>query len=891
MGVARMRARLVGHHDALLERTRWLFVLFNGLLAVLAFIETTYPDAPLWPRSGIMVAAFVGLGLWALAYFRAQGRGLVLELLPFGLLLAGALASGAAGWIFGRLYVALFLHALYGSGRRRLVLLTAGYALTYEVAGWLTGTSRGVAPFVATVLSVAVIAGIMQTLRTAVVRHERLRQRDAVLTDVTAALLGERDSARISQMVAEGALRLVGDGAIATVWRGDGDRLVRTGLAGQEDYPLGDAPLGVLPPELQAVYREGRTVQLGPDEMQVIQDVYGLPFEFPSAVVAPTLRDGAPSGLIVIGSRGELDDDLLGVVRRFANEISLAQELAEREQLLAGIVDNSSDVIAVIDSRGRLTFVSPAVRALTGREVDELVGCHLSTLLLDGDEPVGDGWTVPSRPTAFRLAGVDGEREVEVTASGVGASARVLNIRDVTERRRLEAEVAYRAYFDTVTGLPNRARFIDHLQQSIRRSRRSDRSVAVLLVDLDDFKGVNDGLGHAAGDALLGEVARRLGTVIRDADVAARLGGDEFALLLEDVRDAAEALSVADRLAEELRRPVTLDGRQVVLSASLGIVVSTDARHPDELLRDADVAMYAAKAAGKNQYALFEPQMHRRALARLEIRAELEDALLHDEMVLHYQPIVSMDSATVVGFEALLRWQHPQRGLVPPLDFVPVAEETGLIVPIGRWVLEEACRQLADWQAQRPDEPPLHVAVNLSPVQLRGRRIVEDVAATLAATGLEPSLLTLEVTETALIGEAADVGRVLRELKELGVRVAIDDFGTGYSSLSHLQQFPVDIVKVDRAFVSVVTDGVEQAALAEAIVKLARTLNMDTVAEGVEDPAHADILRDWGCGYGQGWLWSKALPADEVAALLECRPESDRPGGRPGGRQPVPATT
>jgi diguanylate cyclase (GGDEF)-like protein len=437
----------------------------------------------------------------------------------------------------------------------------------------------------------------------------------------------------------------------------------------------------------------------------------------------------------------------------------------------------------------------------------------------------------------------------------------------LTDAKTLDA--VRQAFHDALTGLPNRALFLDRLEHALARARRGHAALAVLFVDLDRFKLINDTLGHGAGDELLVQAAQRLRATVREADTAARFGGDEFAILLEDDTHTEDATHVAQRLIDTLQEPFEVSGREVFVSASVGIATSRAGQEDAaELLRNADVAMYRAKQEGSGGYHIFEPGMRVALLERLELEADLQRAVEQREFTVVYQPIVSLEGAGVSGVEALVRWSHPTRGLVSPAEFIPLAEETGLILPIGRFVLHEACRQAARWQREYPADPPRTVSVNLSARQLRQAGLVEEVAEALAASRLDPGCLVLEITESLLIQDTDATIAKLRELKGLGVHLAIDDFGTGYSSLSYLRQLPVDILKVDKSFIDGVHDSKEASAVAKAIMRLGRTLNLRTVAEGIEELAQVEALRTMQCQLGQGYLFAKPLSSAELEQRL-----------------------
>ena len=445
----------------------------------------------------------------------------------------------------------------------------------------------------------------------------------------------------------------------------------------------------------------------------------------------------------------------------------------------------------------------------------------------------------------------------------------VSQVQDIGERKRMEGQLKRQAFHDSLTGLPNRKLFMDRLWQALGRTwRRSGSKVAVLFMDLDGFKVINDSLGHEAGDLLLTVVAQRLRRCLRPEDTLARFGGDEFVVLLGDVGDPQEAVRVAERITEELRRPFVLEGRSLFASASIGIGLG-DARTKttDDLLRDADTAMYRAKEAGGG-YSVFDPTMYERAIKRLELENDLRRAIERGEFVVHYQPIVRLGDRKIWGVEALVRWEHPERGLLNPDEFVPVAEESGLVVPMGVAVMEEACLRAKGWQEAHPQIPPLVMSVNLSARQLARSDLAETVDDVLGRTGFEGSCLALDVTETVYVKSLEGNTGALDRLRGAGVKVSIDDFGTGYSSLSYLKRLPADAVKIDKSFVGGLGEDVEDTAIVRMIVELAHTLGMEVVAEGVETEEQAALLKEMGCDFGQGFYFSKPLPPEDVPEFL-----------------------
>jgi diguanylate cyclase (GGDEF)-like protein len=437
----------------------------------------------------------------------------------------------------------------------------------------------------------------------------------------------------------------------------------------------------------------------------------------------------------------------------------------------------------------------------------------------------------------------------------------------VTDAKTQEA--MHQAFHDSLTGLASRGLFLDRLNHALARAARERTQLAVLFVDLDRFKNVNDSLGHSAGDLLLVGVAERLRSCLADDDTAARLGGDEFAVVLEDV-DEERAVHVARRIIDRLRAPFLLGGHEAFVDASVGIAFNADADEDGQtLIRNADLAMYQAKKNGRGHHEIFQPALRARFVRNLELERSLRHAVDQGDFVLHYQPIVELATGRFLGAEALVRWRHPEQGLIAPPEFIPLAEDTGLILPIDRWVLHDACRQMGAWNARRGARPPLIVSVNLSARQLQRTDLPEFVAATLARTGLDPGCLVIEITESLLLQDTAATMDRLCRLKALRVRVAIDDFGTGYSSLAYLRQFPVDIIKIDKSFVAGAGDGPDASALARAIVQLGRTLRLSTIAEGIETAGQLAELAGAGCEWGQGFYFARPVPAEELMPLLD----------------------
>jgi diguanylate cyclase (GGDEF)-like protein/PAS domain S-box-containing protein len=621
-------------------------------------------------------------------------------------------------------------------------------------------------------------------------------------------------------------------------------------------------------------------------------------------VVLGTQSDGQ-GWLMVTGTQAP-DVESRSSLAVLAHQIQLAVErtqLSEKahraasEQRLSSLVRHSSDLITVIDESSTIIYQSPSIEAVLGYSAEEVTGRPFSRLLHPSEQgrlPIclADGsWsTAAGEPMECVLAAPDGSpRNFEVLLNDLRGDEHVrgivLNGRDVSERKAFEEQLTHQAFHDSITHLANRALFNERVRHAVARARREPMGLAAIFVDLDDFKTINDSLGHAAGDEVLLEVAKRITLSVRSGDTPARFGGDEFAILLEDVDDVQAAADTAQRILESLSAPLEIAHKTLSIRASVGISIAEAgvAIDADELIRNADSAMYIAKSDGKGGYRVFEPAMHQRMLSRLELRADLERALEKEELELFYQPLVRLQDGAVTGVEALLRWRHPERGLIPPDDFIPFAEETGLIVPIGRWVLNEGCRQAKALRAELGGDVLPSIGINLSVKQLFDDDIVADVIAALEAAQLEPSALTLEITETVMMTDTALATARLGELHALGVRLAMDDFGTGYSSLSTLSQFPLDILKMDRSLLAAgaapITTG-----LASAVLGLGDTFALEVVAEGIEYPEQSTTLRDLGCETGQGFFFARPMPPAALYEFLSTRPEER-------GSESAPATS
>ncbi|MGH2792202.1 MAG: putative bifunctional diguanylate cyclase/phosphodiesterase [Actinomycetota bacterium] len=589
---------------------------------------------------------------------------------------------------------------------------------------------------------------------------------------------------------------------------------------------------------------------------------------------------------------------LVGTLAIMATMVRVLSERVRR--LFATVHDAEAKYRAVVEGvpavvyesssepDGEWGYVSPKIEELLGFTAEEWsadAGLWLRQLHPDDrertvaeDEACWSGVTA-SHYSEYRMLTKDG-RVVWIADDAVAIHDEHGNrshwrgvLTDISQRKALEEQLTHQAFYDALTGLANRVLLLERIEHAMRRAHRSEGRIALLLLDLDDFKTVNDSLGHVAGDDLLREVAMRLQSTVREVDTVARLGGDEFAVLVEDAESVDSATIVAERIIDILRTPIAVLEAECSVHVSIGIAVgSSEDTGAEELVRNADVAMYLAKGKGKSRYEIFEGHMHEAAVRRMQLKADLQRAVEQGELTVHYQPVLELGEDRISGVEALVRWKHPDRGLISPMEFIPLAEETGLIVPLGRWVLEQATMQARDWQLRYPRHPALRMSVNVSARQLQHPGFVEDVSRALALSGLGAECLALEITESTLMADADGAVVRLGELKSLGVDLAIDDFGTGYSSLNYLALFPIDELKIDRSFVRPMAFG-EGVELTQAIVRLGLSLDLRLVAEGIEEQSQLQRLRDLGCHYGQGYLFSPPAEPDALEELLaaECR--------------------
>jgi diguanylate cyclase (GGDEF)-like protein/PAS domain S-box-containing protein len=581
--------------------------------------------------------------------------------------------------------------------------------------------------------------------------------------------------------------------------------------------------------------------------------------------------------------------------RRHVEELShyvheqerISKALQKSEEQFRNAFDYAAIGMALASPTGYWLQVNRAMLDIVGYSEDELLTTHFQEIAYTKDLPVlavqlGQlvAQVVPTCQLEIRFRHKHGDlRQILLSVSLVRDTYMtplhfIFQAQDITNRKRVEEQLLHDAFHDALTGLPNRALFMDRLSHTLSRAQRqSSANFAVLFLDFDRFKVVNDSLGHAIGDKLLLQISERLRTGMRASDSVARLGGDEFVMLIEELADLREATQIAERLQQELARPFQIDGHEVFSTVSIGIAPGSPRyTRADELLRDADTAMYQAKRLGRARYEIFEDSMHERAMQLLQIETDLRRAVERSEFRLFYQPIVSLATGRLVGLEALVRWEHPEHGMVAPMDFIPIAEETGLIVPLGQWVLKQACRQLLVWQERGQVGADCWVSVNLSARQITQPDMVKQVEKTLQETGIVPSCLKLEITESAVMENSERVIEVMHRLDALGVLLSMDDFGTGYSSLSYLHSFPFTSLKIDRSFITRMNGNEESFEIIKTIIALAQNLKMEVIAEGIETPEQVTHLQALNCQCGQGYYFSRPLDIHALDNLLDTTP-------------------
>ncbi len=713
-------------------------------------------------------------------------------------------------------------------------------------------------------LVIARLWGILQA-------HQEVVQRERILRSASDALVAAQSVPEMYAVAMDGVRALVGSEtpAAAAIYFARGDEVSR-------EASLGKPP--ALRPERWLEAAAGGAL-----------NVTGL------TSVTAMRSDTRVRGILVVDSIAPMTLDQHGALAMLATQVGLAVESAnlssdlrkqESEARFRNILQNTSDIIVIVNAQGAITYGTPSLGRVLDQPVSDLVGRRLPELLSEDDDAAAmdlfagfAGHRIQTTATTdWRLRRPDGSlMAFEVLPNNMladpGVRGIVLTMRDVSERRELEGQLKHQAFHDALTGLANRALFGDRAEHALARTATQGTVVAMVMLDLDDFKIVNDTRGHAVGDALLVELAHRLQAVLRVDATVARFGGDEFAILVEDLVDAEQAERFARRTLKPFATPFLVQGEELTVHASVGLVVTGPGQGPrdmSELMRCADLALYAAKERGKGQIVLYQDDMHTQMVDRFSRRADLERGLAAQEFVLYFQPIVVIDSGEVVGCEALVRWQHPTRGVIPPMDFVPLAEESGLIVDLGSWVLDQACAQIGDWN--EAGHPELRLSVNVSARQLHETGFVSKVQAALSRHDVHPAQLVLELTESLFALDAPAIGEQIKDLRALGVKIAMDDFGTGYSSLSYLQKFQLDVLKIDKSFVDELNvDNPDGAALVNAIITLASSLRLEVVAEGVEHAAQRDELWSMGCNLAQGYLYSVPLPSHQMTEVLASR--------------------
>ena len=767
----------------------------------------------------------------------------------------------------------------------RLTLLTLAAAAAPLCAAVLHLRGEEVDGLMLGGLTTALLVLVAVRLELVVRSSQAQARREVTVRDAAGALGASPDAPAIREVALLAARDLLGVQLRYVAWIAVNDRGA------------------IYPTDLLGPHGEMDRADAGVDDaIQQVDEIGDRPMRLidsrgDDVVIVPIPCRISTRAALAVASSHQVPEEVDESLAILGNQIALAldalvqsEELHEKrsEARFQQLVRHSSDAVMIVGGDGRIRYQTPSVVRVLGYLAVDLDGAPIDRVLHPDAvhhvqnflDQLVQGMPETVRTVDARLLRAD-DSVIHAEIVGVhlldnpDVNGIVLTIRDVTGRRTLEDQLRHQAFHDALTGLSNRALFLDRVEHALARIRRADSPIpAVAFIDLDDFKLVNDSLGHGAGDELLRAVADRLRGCLRSGDTPARLGGDEFAVLLEDAPDTRAVVEVAERILEALHSPIVVDGREVYARASIGIATRRGpTTTPEELLRNADLAMYTAKANGKGCIEMFEPAMHHRAVDRLAIRGELERAVERAEIAVAYQPIVRLDSGELVAFEALARWTHPERGAVSPSEFVPIAEDTGLIVPLGKLILERACTQLGVWLAANP-MARWQMSVNLSARQLLAPDLVSTVRSALDAAHLEPSCLILELTESVLLADSERVLRRLHRLKDLGVQIAIDDFGTGYSSLSYLQRVPFDILKIDRAFVAALRHEDPQTTLVRTIMDLGRTLGRTAIAEGIEEQVELDGLLALGCELGQGMHFGSAVDAATLERDLHLVPAS-----------------
>ena len=886
---------------SLLERTASIAYPLMDLMILTATVRLAVSPGSRAPALNLLGLSFV-------VYF-------VTDICYAVMLLAGTYRSGSlidVGWLFAAvLWGATPLHPSMREltersplrperrlASKRLILLAGASLLVPGVMGVQIVRDQPLhGPIVAAgsaalfCLVLARMFGLMKDLSASVDKYRQAVNRERTLRGAGAKLASAEGLDEIYAAALEACVELASDvpHVRASVWTAVDDDLSVSATSGHECGAITQrtARLSQMPQSLNTDLLDGRTCLV--DGVSPMERIAG-PAGKQIALLIPLVVLDRFAGVLMVEADSVFPHELGDAFGALASQVVLSLEgvvlsrdLFERksEARFRSLVQSSSDVILIIDPNATVNYQSPTALKILGYDDDSLIGTKVLDWVHPEDSGTAASYIAESRgrsgartTSEWRVKRRDGSWvQVEVTCNDLlldpNVAGVVLTIRDISERKAFEEELTRLAFHDPLTALPNRALFKDRIGHAIARSERGGDLVTVLFLDIDDFKSVNDTMGHLFGDRLLRAVGERLSQTLRPADTVARFGGDEFAVLMETRGGEKAVIEVAERVLSALRLPFTLDSTDVFINASVGLASSNSPKMTgDKMLHDADVAMYTAKARGKNNYATFESGMHTAALERLELKAELQRARMDREFILNYQPIVSLSTGETKGVEALVRWQHPERGLMAPADFISLAEETGTIVALGRWVLHEACLQTRLWQIECPGHESLVVHVNFSARQLQESSIVDDVAKVLLQSRLKPQCLCLEITESVLMQDTKNAISKLEQLRKLGVRVFVDDFGTGYSSLSYLDTLPIDGLKIDKSFVARMGSARGESALAVAVIKLSRNVDLQAIAEGIETAEQAQRLRDLECDLGQGYLFARPLTAEEIPSRL-----------------------
>ncbi|MFF6918113.1 aminotransferase class I/II-fold pyridoxal phosphate-dependent enzyme [Streptomyces sp. NPDC012466] len=761
---------------------------------------------------------------------------------------------------------------------RRLVVLAVATLIAPGILLWegLSGQTRDAAVIAA--FSGVLFLLVIFRLAGMVVAHRHAVRRELALRGAAASLVSAFRREEVDQSCRAAVDRLMGP-----------DVPHRTMLLPTERA----ADLGAL---------GTRLVSPAALDPEVAAELDGLPSVLACPMTQPDRPTGAVPGILLVAAPERQLNETWGSLEILASHAGLAMERValrrevvrrENEAYFRTLVRNAADVILILEDDDTVRYASPSAQSVFGS--DELIGVPLPYLVDPADRERAARELAAVRERGARaghdhwwVRRRDGRVEVEVRFSDFRdertVSGLVVTLRDVTEQRRLEQELTQRAFHDSLTGLPNRTLLLERIERALLRGRRESTLTCLLFIDLDDFKLVNDTMGHRVGDHLLVAVGNRLSRALRRTDTAARLGGDEFAVLMEDAKQPLDAELLAAQVIQALSRPFELADESVTVSASVGVATAHDSTDAEELLGHADLALYAAKAAGKRQWRRFKPLLRSRMVERHDLQTQLAQAVADKTFGLRYQPVVDITGGEVVGFEALVRWPDERRPAVAPHQFISLAEETGHIAALGSWVLENAVNDIAGLQRLPGPARPPYVSVNVSARQFRDAGFIEQVGAALSTPGLEPGSLQLELTETVLLQRDDRLQTVLNTLKELGVHIAVDDFGTGFSSLRYLQDFPIDVLKIDKSFIDNIARDAQQVALVEGIVRIADTLGLQVIAEGIEDTAQRDLLAGMGCRFGQGYLFARPMTVEQSAQVL--REPSVRPFAPPRTRRP-----